>query len=364
MNILFRRFPPSTVGGAFAAGLAVLLLSVGGPASAQTVAEIATYKGPDRQARLEAGARKEGKVLVYGIDTQTEGIYEAIQKKYPFIKVELYRAGGEDVTRRIIEEYKVGRFDADALAITLGGLHVMRDAGMLQSFYSPEMEHYRPDAIEPNRNWVIVHESYNGLGWNTKHFKENEVPQTYDDLLDPKWKGKFAVSARSTTFAQWIGVVKIEKGEDFIRRFAKQDVTLYQLSARALANLVVSGEVPISPTIFSAHVRNDQGEGAPVAWRALGPVFANNVSMALPAKSAHPHAAMLVMDFQLAKEGQLMRQKLGYASPRLDMPSVEKPGKVYQLPERPNFEQEEAEWQALVRQVFGRPKEGPKEGSK
>jgi iron(III) transport system substrate-binding protein len=345
MNAIFAR--------RLAAALVVTIAtSLPGLASAQSVAEIALYKGADRQARLEAGAKKEGKVLVYGIDTQTEGIYEAFNKKYPFLKVEVYRDSGDDVTRKLFEEYKVGRYDPDAFAITLGGLHIMKNAGVLQPFWSPEMEAFRPETLQKDGYWAIVHESYNGLGYNTRLMKEEELPKTYDDLLDPKWKGKFSISSRGTTMVQWVGVMVIEKGEDFVRKLGQQQMKLHNISARALASLMVSEEVPISPTIFSAHVRNDKESGASVGWRALGPVFANNVSMALPAKTSHPHAGMLVIDFMMSMEGQLMRQRLGYASPRKDMPAIEKPEKVYQLPERPDFERESERWTTLAKSAF------------
>ena len=345
-----RKFSVAVVAAGALLGAVVSMAS--GKASAQSIADVANYRGPDRQAKLEAGARKEGAVLSYAVATQTEPIYEAFRKKYPFLKVELYRNGGQEVTRKVIEEYRAGRHGVDVFAITLDGLIAMRDQGLLQPFHSPEMAHFRADAIESGRHWTIIHESYNGLGWNTKAYNESEVPKTYDDLLDPKWKGKFSVSARSSTFVQWVGVAVIEKGVDYVRKLGKQDFVLHQISGRALANMVVSGEVPISPAIFSAHMRESQGEGASVAWRALGPVFANNISLAMPIKAGHPHAAMLFIDFKMSKEGQKMRMDLGYASPRLDMPTIEKPDKVYQLPMRPNYADEYEGWNKLIKDVF------------
>ena len=326
--------------------------AVGFAAAPQSVAEIANYRDADRQSLFEEGAKKEGKVMVYTTGTQTQPIFEALGKKYPFIRIEIFRGPTPDATRRALEESKAGRPIVDVFDFNTGGMNALLQLGLMQPYWSPEMAAYRDETVQPGRNWVIDYESYLSLGYNTKALSEKDIPKTYDDLLDPKWKGKFSVSARGTTFAQWVGVLVIEKGEDFVKKLGGQQFKLHQISARALASLMVSEEVPISPTIFSAHVRNDKESGAPVAWRALGPVFANNVSMALPAKTSHPHAGLLVIDFMMSIEGQLLRQRLGYASPRKDMPAIEKPEKVYQLPERPDFERETERWTNLVKQTF------------
>jgi iron(III) transport system substrate-binding protein len=324
-------------------------------AQAATVAEIATYKGADRQAMLEEGAKKEGLVQIYTTGTQTQSLFEALGKKYPYIKIELFRAPTIDTTRRALEEQKAGKNVADVFDNSTGGLRPLLDAGLLQSYSTPDLVNYRKEAIEAGGNWVLDFESYMNLGYNTKIIPEAQAPKTYEDLLDPKWKGKMAFSARGSTIPHWTGVVIMNKGEDLVRKIAEQQqVRVFQVSARGLANLIVSGEVPMSLATYSSHIYNSQQKGASVAWRALGPTYAITGATGISSAAPHPHAAMLTIDFLLSKEGQSMRQGLGYSTARLDMQNGAKPDKIEYLTDRPNYLAEYEKWAAFARPLFAK----------
>ena len=331
-------------------------LSIPGIAAPQSVAEIANYTGADRQAVLEAGAKKEGTVLVYTTGTQGQPVFDAFASKYPFVRLEIFRADGPVLARRLIEEYAAGRYIADTVGTTTGALHPLRDASLLQPMISPEHAMMIKEAIEPGRHWTIDYQSFVSLGYNTKAVSEREIPNTLDDLLNPKWQGKMAVS-NDSTLPNWIGAVlhdKGDKGEDFLRKLAQQKIRVYDVSARAVANLVVSGEAPLSPVIFGSHMINSQAEGASVAWKALGEVYSNLSGAALLNKAPHPHAAMLYLDFLFSREGQSIRQKLCYASGRTDFEFPGKPTKILLLTEEPTYAQDFEKWSAFALAIFGR----------
>ena len=337
---------------------ALMIASIAAPispaiAAPATVAEIAQYDGADRQQVLEAGARREGVILIYATGTQADPLYEAFGKKYPFIKVEAYKADSPSVTRRMMEEYSANRPQADAIDLSVAGLRQMAEAGVLQPYRTPEHRQFTPAAIEPKGYWTIDYESYVGLGFNTKLIPPDQAPNTYEDLLDPKWKGRMAVPGTST-LANWIGAMEMDKGEAFVKRFAPQSIRVYEVSARAVANLVVSGEVPLSPALFNSHMANSADQGAPVDWRALGGVYATTGAMALAARAPHPNAAMLFIDFILSREGQTLYGKLGYASARTDLDSKQKPQKIYYFSDEPDYPQKYERWMALGRSVVGK----------
>ena len=334
-------------------GLAAML-PVPIQAAPQTVAEIATYTGADRQAVLEAGARKEGSILVYTTGTQTQPIMDAFHAKYPYVRVEVFRADTSDLARRMLEEYRAGRYVVDCPDLSIEGMHYLRDAGHLQPYGSPELAAIRPEAIEKNRRWANDYESYIGLGFNTKIVPEAEAPQTYDDLLDARWKGKMAVGANASSFGNWVGVMLLQKGEDYVRKLGQQQIRVFEMTGRAVANLVVSGEAPLSPSIYNSHMANSQDQGASVSWRDLGGVFAQVGAISIATRAPHPHATMLFIDFNLSKEGQAMRQKLGYATARTDLPNRAKPNTVLYTMERPDYDAEMEKWLAFGRQVFGK----------
>jgi iron(III) transport system substrate-binding protein len=331
----------------------IILASASVSAASSTVQDIANFKGTDRQALLEAGAKKEGDLQVYITGAQLDPLLKAFVEKYPYVHVTPFRAESQNIARRIVEEYKVGRYAVDTIETNTGALQPLRDADILQPFVSSESPGFRAQAIEPAKLWIVDKESYVGLGYNTKVYADKDLPKTYDDLLDPKWKGKFSLSSDGGTLELWIGSIVLTKGEDFLRKLGKQDFKIYSIAGRGLSNLVVSGEAPISPSIYSGHMAASKAAGASVDWRALGPIYANLAGVALAKNAPHPHAGMMLIDFLLSRNGQTIYQKLGYASARNDLENWEKPESVLYLTERPNFHEEFEQWNKLIKPVFG-----------
>ena len=333
--------------------VALCLATLPARAAPGTVSEIANYAGADRQQMLEEGARREGALMLYATGTQIQPLLDRFMQKYPFIKVAMPRAPSIDVTRKVIEEYGAGLYQVDAYELSSYGLVVPRAQGLLQPFTSPELASYETSAIEPGRNWVSVRESYLGIGYNTQKISAQDAPKSYQDLLDPKWKGKMAISGSLSTAANWVGGMVISLGADYVKKLGQQDIRVYELSGRALANLMIAGEVPLSPTIYNSHVEASRAQGAPIAWNFPGPVAVTDTSTALALKAPHPHAAMLMIDFLLSQEGQAMYRELGYVPSRNGMAPKDLPAlqKLY-LTNRPNYVEEFEQWAALMQQTI------------
>lgn len=337
----------------FSSLLSVLAAAPPAQAAPTTVAEIANYAGADRQKLLEDGARREGTLMLYATGTQIQPLLDRFMQKYPFVKVTMPRASSADVTRKVIEEYGAGLYQVDAYELSSYGLVVLRDLGLLQPFSSPEMADYEKSTIEPGRNWVSVRESYLGIGYNTDKISAAEAPKSYQDLLDPKWKGKMAISGSLSTSANWVGGMVIALGVDYVKKLGQQNIRIYELTGRALANLMIAGEVPLSPTIYNSHVEASRAQGAPIAWNVPGPVAVTDTSVALAPKAQHPYAAMLLIDFLMSKEGQALYRDLGYVPSRNGMTPTDFPKlqKLY-LTNRPNYVQEFEQWAMLVQQTI------------
>src|SRR5438105_6944422 len=112
-------------------------------ATPETTEAITNYAGADRQAVLEAGARREAQLQIYAIGTQADPLYAAFGRRYPFIRVAAFRADSTYVVRRMMEEYGAARYLADAIDLSTGALHQMLDADLLRSFTSPELPKFR-----------------------------------------------------------------------------------------------------------------------------------------------------------------------------------------------------------------------------
>ena len=290
-----------------------------------TVAELALYKGDDRQQILEEGAKKEGKLTLYTdhiVQMNVRPIVDSFQKKYPYIKVDIWRA--EDITLipRILEEYKVNRPVVGVVTIAQKYAVVLREKEILQPFYSPNIDYIEEGAITkaPERGVFAAghYQSGVGLGYNTKAIAKEQVPKTYQDLLDPKWKGKIAI-AGSSTGVTWMGCALENYGEEFVKRFADQQVGVHMVSARALLDMVINGEYAFSPTIFDSHARFSKKKEAPVDWVPLEPVSTSIGQIMLPKNSQNPHAAMLFIDHDLSRQAGEIYKAVGYVSPRKDV---------------------------------------------
>ncbi len=329
-------------------------VAVGAAKKPASVAELALYNGADRQKILEEGAKKEGALTFYtsGImQNSVRPILAAFQKKYPYIKIETWRAGTEALTPKIVEEYKAGKHLVDVVEGSNMANRTLQKFGIVQPFYSPNLAYIEEDAISRAPNGgafaAVFREGYIGLGYNTKLIPKEQIPKTYGDLLDPKWKGKMPI-AGSSTGADWMGTILTAYGEDFVKRLAQQNFDVHMVSASAIIDMVVAGEYALSPTIYESHVVEGKKKGAPVDWIPLEPVHVNVGQMALSKDAHNPHAALLFIDFELSKESAEIHKSVGFTSPRKDVPSGRNYKKFYGV----RSVEEGSEWEDLFKRLF------------
>src|SRR6266498_5833008 len=130
-------------------GIWLMLLAVSA-VSAQTksVADLANYRGADREERLKAGAKKEGKMVWYTSLTAHRDIANVFEAKYSGIKVETYRAGPNDLTRRLLSEAQAKRNIADLIETTPSTLMMMRDSKLLMPYFSLHLVNFPEDSKE------------------------------------------------------------------------------------------------------------------------------------------------------------------------------------------------------------------------
>jgi len=288
-----------------------------------TVAELAVYQGPDRQKILEEGAKKEGKLTYYTsgtVPTMVVPTIKAFNEKYPDIEVEYYRTDGRSILTRILEEQRSGNLNVDVIGHN--GPFYFQGRGIAQPFYSPELAALDKNALraEPGEKlpfWAGHWETCIVTMYNTNKIAKEDGPKTYQDLLDPKFKGKMTLPT-TTTGSYFIGNVLTHQGEEYLDKLAKQDVRVQKISGGALGSLVVAGEVPLTPATYTSTAAASLAKKAPVGVSFLDPVGCSLAGVMLNKTSAHPHAALLFMDFTLSKAGAEARDPR-YASPRKDM---------------------------------------------
>jgi iron(III) transport system substrate-binding protein len=326
-----------------------------------TVSQLALYQGADREKILIDGAKKEGLFTLYDSHTWFRTIAKEFEKKYPFIKVSEFRTDGRSLIKRALEEIAAGQYIADVIATTSEQAAIMKREGVFQEYTLADARYYPDDVKAKGKNgfyYIGHYETYNSLGFNTSVVPPAEAPKTMSDLLNPKWKGKMSIVS-TTTGTRWIGSTLNVMGREFLEKMADQEVKVQNMSGAALSGLVVSGEVPLSPTIFDANVYTAKQKGAPVEWRPLEPVVTTVSYSGLTLKPSHPHAALLFLEYLHSKEGQQLIMKGGLWSPREDIATLEQKFKKSYIDERYPLDEAEkkfAEWDKLMQQLFIRRK--------
>ena len=319
--------------------------------------QLALYQGADRERILIEGAKREGQLTLYTSHTWFRTFVKDFEKKYPFIKVSEWRNDSKNVLRKVLEEAKSGRVLVDVVETTADGMRIIQREGLFEEFYSPQARYY-PNELKPRGKngffYLPERETYNSLGFNTKLIPPANAPASLKGLLDPKWKGKMAITGTSTG-VRWIGNALETLGREYLDKLAEQEISVQDMAPAALINLIGSGEIPMSPTILDANVTIAKQKGAPVEWRPLEPVVATVGSAGFLTKSPNPHASLLFVDFVLSQEGQRLMMKGGLWSPREDIGTLEQKFKKTYLDEKYSLEELEGkfrQWENLLRQLF------------
>jgi iron(III) transport system substrate-binding protein len=264
--------------------------------------DIATYQGADRTQKLVDGAKKEGTLTVYTSATVDDMavLTGAFEKKYG-VKVQVWRASSENIIQRAATEARGGRFDVDVFETDGVAMEAVHREKLLQVVNTPYLKELIAAAVPPHKEWIGDRVQVFTAAYNTKLVKKADLPKTFVDLLDPKWKGKLGIEAGDY---DWFSAVVSELGEAKGLKLFREIATTNGLSVRKghtlLANLVVSAEVPVALTTYLYKVMQLKNDGAPIDWFVLPPEVARAQGTGLARKAPHPHAGVLFMDFLLS----------------------------------------------------------------
>jgi iron(III) transport system substrate-binding protein len=310
-----------------AIGMALLLWAA--PCAAESISDIATYRGPDREQKLIEGAMREGQVVLYSaliVNQMLRPLAAAFSKKYPFVKMTYWRADSEELLPKISAEARAGNVVADVFEGSGGGAELVA-AGFTQPFYSPSLADFPEAYRDPTGNLAPTRLSYFSIAYNTKQVPADKVPKTYQDLLDPQWKGRMAWPYATTGRYLFLISLRLAWGEEkamaYFKRLAEQKIINFASgSARTLVDRVIAGEYPIAINIYAHHPLISAAKGAPVNAQLLDPVPSAAGTISLIKNAPHPNAAMLLLDFILSREGQKILADAEYFPANPEVPPL------------------------------------------
>lgn len=318
-------------------------------------------------SRIVEEAKKERLLSLYGafsggLQATPEGrkFLDRFREKYPFIEIKFTNISGIRLMPRIMNEYRAGQYLVDVFATSAQYLYPIVKAGLMGKYLSPERNGIPAGFKDTEGYWTSWFIPVYSIAYNTRLVSPREVPKSYDDLLDPKWKGKKIQVLESNVIRWLVGQIDRwgkEKTVTYLEKLAKQDPSFKSGGGATLeGQLLAAGEFKVMQTTTLHSILELKEQGAPVDWvRMKEPLLAVPALIAIAARAPHPNAAKLYIDYALSEEGQKL------LSPSVRVPArrgVEttpagliKGVELYPVPAQ-GFEAFN-EYQQLIRKVFG-----------
>jgi iron(III) transport system substrate-binding protein len=294
--------------------LAILLSGALGFAHAQTATTVPMMDGADRMERLVAGAKREGVLNLYTSIAASDlaMMSSEFERKYG-VKINVWRAANDKVLQRVVAEQAARRFDVDVVQIASLELEALARENALQEARSASFAGLIEGAVPKHHRWAAHYLNVWVQAYNTQKVRKDELPKSYADLLDPRWKGKLGIEAKNE---EWFHTVVEGMGESNGLKFFQDLVAGNGLSVRTghslLNNLVVSGEVPLALTVYNYMPEQAKARGAPIDWFVIEPAIARANGIGIARQAPHPYAATLFYEFILSEETQRNMSRAGY----------------------------------------------------
>ena len=338
-----------------AAGAALSAPVMGQIKANATAAEVGLYAGPDRLRKLVEGAKKEGELSIYTSAQSDDmgALVGAYEKKYG-VKVSVWRASSEKVLQRAVAEARANRYTMDIAETNGPEMESMHREKILQAIKSPYLAELIPQALRPHGEWVGTRLNVFAQAYNTQAVRKQDLPKRWEDLLDPKWKGKLGIEQEDS---DWLAGVMGEIGEAKGTKLFKEIVAKNGISVRKghtlLTQLVVSGEIPLALTVYNYKAEQLKGKGAPIDWFSIGTAIARPNGIGVARRAPHPHAAVLFYDFEISEEGQkiLAQRDFVPTSKKIDTPLNKLPLKFVDA--RVTLDEYD-KWVKLYEDLFGK----------
>lgn len=304
--------------------MAAVAVALAVPGSSSVAQEsLASYMGPDREQRLEHAAKNEGMLTLYTSTAQKDiaPLVEPFERKYG-IKVKVWRSGSENVLHRTLTEARANKHEVDIVQTASPEMETLFREDVLLPVESPAHASLIPGALRPHHGWAASFLAVWVQAYNTNLLKKEDLPKTYDDLLDPKWKGKLGIEAQIPEwYATVVGDMGEENGISFFQTLAAQNGLSARKGHSLLNNLVVAGEVPLALTVYNYLPEQAKKKGAPIDWFVLDPAVARASGAGVLANAPNPNAALLFYDYLLSEEAQRVFRQLDYVPTNKNVPS-------------------------------------------
>ena len=257
-------------------------------------------------------AKKEGEVMFYGAITvnSSKAIGDAFEKRYG-IKLRHWRGDATELINRSLAEARAGK---PAFDVTLGNEVVMTtldEKNLFAVFDPPAAKGYPKQFLDADKKMTPWRVLPYGINYNYQTVKAEEAPKTWEELLLPKWRGKFGMANPGIHVTTLQFVLNLEKllGPKWLKvveGWAKQEPRV----GRSLADTIqplTAGEVQVA----LGYIKDKYQYPGPIEYVRMNKYLSSLSFVAINRQAPHPAAARLFTDFFLGAESQRIFGNLG-----------------------------------------------------
>jgi iron(III) transport system substrate-binding protein len=268
--------------------------------------EISKLPAEARQKRLEEGARREGAFTYYSI-SQAELIaayMKGFTTRYPFIKGDFYRGSGNQLVVRTMMEHKTGRLAADVISVGTENIMALKRSGILTRYRSPEAQFYPREQYDKDGFFHADSLGLATIAYNAQLVKKEDAPKSYNDLLDPKWKGSLTIDLEpERAMLTWLSAWGEAKTRDYVQKLLANGTTVRR-GHTLQGQLLCAGEFKIAVEVYPDGILRMKQKGCPaeIVFPNPTPALVGG-NYGINVNAPHPHAAALFIDFVLSPEG-------------------------------------------------------------
>ncbi len=258
-------------------------------------------------AALVDAAMAEGTVVVYTSVTEqrARAVLDAFQEDSG-LAYELVRLAGGALSQRVLSEQAAGQLGADVVQQSDYSLAIAeKDAGVFAPYCPPDKDKLPQQSIDAECTFWPAQDGVHVIIYNTELVSTADSPKSWDDVLDPRWTGKFNMPYIGTGGSTWARdlMLRKDKGVEYWRELAAQNPVLTASSSTTLES-VVRGESPVGNAVTGAALEAIN-QGAPIAMNfPTDGAAAYSTWTGLAAEAAHPNAAKVLLNWMASKAGQ------------------------------------------------------------
>jgi iron(III) transport system substrate-binding protein len=257
----------------------------------------------ERQQMLIAQARKEGRIL-WSSSTPAESVEpvaRGFREKYPGIQLEHFFVSGRVLADRVIREYKAGKHDIDILGTSAVTFLGIKEAGVIDSYSSPETEGIKPALKDSAGFWTSKYANMLAVVCNKNLVKM--APTSWREFTDPKWKRNFSID---TERFQWFLAFRRLYGDEEAKKLISaymRNGALVRRSGQLQIQLVAGGEFACALAVYFNDLVNAMRKGAPIIYSVPEPLLLSPNLVMMTRLPPHPFGAMLLYDYVVSAEG-------------------------------------------------------------